>query len=139
MWNAHANAYGQPFGNAHSHSHVHAYTDGHSHVYTDPDGHSYSYAYTHGNVYAYRDCYGDVYAYRDSYGHVYAYRDSNGDSDSDSYTYANLRSRRVAIGSAPASGPLYHPGRPRHGQQALHRRRPDCRPRADRLRPGLAL
>ena len=40
-------------------------------------------------------------------------------------TYADLRPCRLAIGSAPASGPLCHPGRPRHGQHALYRRRPD--------------
>ena len=42
-------------------------------------------------------------------------------------------------GPRPASGPLCHPGRPRHGQHALHRRRPDRRRGADPLRPGLAL
>ncbi len=115
--------------------------DGHSIAYTDV----YAYTYTNSNVNTNSDCYIHAYANSDSdsdrngnsYSHAHSY--ANGHSHSYSNSYAYLRPRRVAIGPAPASGPLCHPGRPRHGQHALHRRRPDRRRHADRVRPGLAL
>src|SRR6266568_48930 len=81
----------------------------------------------------------DANADSDSDDNGHANSDANTDANANSYTYADLRPCRLAIGSAPASGPLCLPRRPRHGQHALHRRRPDRRLRADRVRPSLAL
>src|SRR6266567_4506221 len=85
------------------------------------------------------DTYTDANADSDSDDNGHANSDANTDANANSYTYADLRPCRLAIGSAPASGPLCLPRRPRHGQHALHRRRPDRRLRADRVRPSLAL
>src|SRR5947199_2173228 len=106
-----------------------------SHGNGDSDSYSYTDSYANGDSDSYS--YTDSYAYGD--GDRYAYTDSDANCDGDSNTYAYLRPGRVAIGSAPASGPLCLPRRPRHGQHALRRRRPDRRLRADRVRPGLAL
>ena len=120
-----------PCPSAHAYSNSNSDGDGHIHAYTNSDRNGNSYAYTDSYAYGH----GNSYTYTDSY----AYCDSNSYAYCDSNSYADLRPCRLAIGSAPASGPLCHPGSPRHGQHALHRRRPECRRNADPVQPGLAL
>src|SRR6266446_5954856 len=96
-----------------------------------------AYSDSHTNGYSHADVYpdSDVYTYSNSDSHTYADSNTNSNSDGNGYTYCACYSNtyahvwpcRLAIGPGPASGPLCPPGRPRHGQHALHRRWPDRR------------
>src|SRR5580765_2866457 len=96
---AYANANG--YSNSHGYSYVHAYTntDSYLHAYANANGYSNTNGYSYAHIYS--NSYG--YSYADSYVHA--------DANCYSNTYADLRPGRLAIGSAPASGPLCYPGR----------------------------
>src|SRR5229473_2360668 len=100
-------------------SHADSYSRGNRYGYTDSD--TYTDSNTNGNSNGDSDINTNGHAYGDV--HSYSHADSYTYCACYSNTYADLRPCRLAIGSAPASGPLCLPGRPRHGQHALHRRR----------------
>src|SRR6059058_1547130 len=93
--------------------------------------------YTHGHCYGYCCVYPDSNAYSNPHADGYTYRGWYSDADGDGHPDLR-RPRHLATGADPTSGPLCPPGRPRHGQHALHRWWWERR-QHDLLQPGLAL